>query len=384
MKLCTPVFLIYLRVCSTERRHRMTRYEAFINRGWREAGNINLIVARIRPNQVEIGGFLTDCWCLGVKDALYTKDETDFEAFVEERLPDEFRERIHPACAKKLIDGAVAYAEQLGFAPHRDYRKARRVLGGIDTAVCTEEFTFGKDGKPFYVASETDSQERINRVIAILKARCGEDGFYYLIQAAADTDDEDLSHIARENLLEFFDGEPDEAPDFFEFSGMVTALHICPQIIMPTKLLERFWEPGGREWKSDKELRDFAGNLQAYWNETADWLAESADAPPDEAWPIDISDDAEDPAQYVAGLASWCRGFIRATTEWPEAWGSALTRADLAPHWEIVRAWAEPGAPASTKLIKETGERESPEMRGQTLPLAIVALYRALRHGGAK
>ena len=220
-------------------------------------------------------------------------------------------------------------------------------------------------------------------MIAILKARCGEDGFHYLIQAAADTDDEDLSHIARENLIEFFDGEPDEAPDFFEFSGMVTALHICPQIIMPTKLLERFWEPDGREWKSDEELREFVGNLLAYWNETADWLAESADAPPDEAWPIDISDDAEYPAQFVAGLASWCRGFIRATTEWPEAWGSALTRADLAPHWEIVRAWAEPGAPASTKLIKETGERESPEMRGQTLPLAIVALYRALRPGGA-
>ena len=35
----------------------MTRYEAFINRDWREAGIINLIVARIRPNQVEIGGF---------------------------------------------------------------------------------------------------------------------------------------------------------------------------------------------------------------------------------------------------------------------------------------------------------------------------------------
>jgi hypothetical protein len=48
-----------------------------------------------------------------------------------------------------------------------------------------------------------------------------------------------------------------------------------------------------------------------------------------------------------------------------------------------VRAWADPGAPASAKLIIEVGERESPEMRGQTLPLAIVALYRALRPGGA-
>lgn len=365
----------------------MTRYEAFINRDWRDAGVLNLAVARIRgPDRVEIGIFLTDCWCLGVKDAVYLGEESEasFEEFVNERLPDEFRERIHPACAKKLIDGAVAYAEQLGFAPHRDYRKARRVLGGIDTADCTEEFTFGKDGKPFYVAGEKDSQERITRVIAILKARCGKDGFDYLVQVAGDTDEEDLSGTARENLIEFFEREPDKARDFFEFSGMVTALHICPQIIMPTKLLERFWEPDGREWKSGEELREFAGNLQAYWNETADWLAESADAPPEEAWPIDISDDAEESAQFVAELASWCRGFVRATIEWPEAWGSALTCADLAPHWEIVRAWADPEAPANTKLIIKVGERESPEMRGQTLPLAIVALYRALRPGGAK
>ena len=364
----------------------MTRYEAFISTNWRDAGVCNLVVARIRANRVEIGIFLNDCWCLGVKDAVYlsAESEASFEEFVNERLPQECRERIHPACAKKLIYGAVAYAERLGFAPHRDYRKARRVLGGIDVAVCTEDFTFGKDGKPFYVASEMDSLERINRVIAILQARCGEGGFEYLIPIDDDTDDEDLSGTARENLIEFFDREPDEAPDFFEFSGMVTALHICPQMIMPSKLFERFWEPDGREWKNEEELREFVGNLQAYWNEIPDWLAESADAPPEEAWPIDVFDDAENPAQFVAELASWCRGFIRATTAWPEAWGSALTSAALAPHWEIVRAWADPGAPRSEKLIIEVGQRESPEMRGQTLPLAIIALYRTLRPGGAK
>lgn len=38
--------------------------------------------------------------------------------------------RITPAAARKLVEGAVAYAQSLGFAPVPDFKKASRVLGG--------------------------------------------------------------------------------------------------------------------------------------------------------------------------------------------------------------------------------------------------------------
>lgn len=370
----------------------MTRYEAFIDRNWRESSIHSIIVARIRsPSDVEIGIFLVDRWCLGIKDAGYRGDQTeaDFEDMVGRLLPEETRERIHPAWAKKLIEGAVKYAEGLSFAPHHDYRKARRVLGGIDAGLCTEIFTFGKDGKPCYVAGEFDTPERIERVLAMLKARCGEDGYHYIVPQPLDDgddldeDDEEATGDAREALIDFFASEPDDAPGFFEFSGMVTALHVCPQMIMPGKLLERFWGPAGHEWERREELGEFMASLQLYWNDTADRLAGSLDAPPEEAWPIDLVEDEADDAPVAArSLFLWCRGFMRATIEWPEAWGDALTRTDLAPHWAIVRALADPEGPGNLKRIREVGQRESAEMRGQTLPLAIVALYRALRKGG--
>ena len=365
----------------------MTRYEAFIDRNWRERGFHSIAVARIRsPGDAEIGLFLTDRWCLGVKDAAYLGDasEAEFNEFVQQRLPEELRERIHPAWAKKLIEGAVAYAEGLGFAPHRDYRKARRVLGGIDASLCPETFTYGHEGKPCYVAGEFDSPERVERVLAILKSRCGEDGFHYVVREAMDDDeepgddeayDDEADDETRGALMDFFADAAGGEPGFFEFSGMVTALHICPQIIMPAKFLGRFWGPKGHEWASPEELEEFMTNLQFYWNNTADVLAGCLDAPPGDIWPIDVyQDEFEDTAGFARSLMAWCRGFVRATTEWPEAWGDALTRKDLAPHWALVRAWACPDTPANMELIEEVGRRESAKLRGQALPVAVVAL----------
>ena len=101
----------------------------------------------------------------------------EWNELIEERLPVNFRETFDPACAKKLVEGALAYAESLGFAPARDFRKARRVLSGIDASACPLDFTFGRDGKPCYVEGPDDTPERVDRVLAVLNGRFGEDGY---------------------------------------------------------------------------------------------------------------------------------------------------------------------------------------------------------------
>ena len=79
--------------------------------------------------------------------------------------------------------GCGQLCEGLGFSPGADYKKASRVFGGITTADCDEEFVFGKDGKPFYIQGPWESPARAERILRALEARCGEDGYHYIVAA---------------------------------------------------------------------------------------------------------------------------------------------------------------------------------------------------------
>src|SRR5262249_18895226 len=67
---------------------------------------------------------------------------------------------IEPACLVKIVSGAVDYAQSFGFPPHPDYRHASMLLDGIDATTCPQQFTFGRDGKPFYVQGPDESTAR--------------------------------------------------------------------------------------------------------------------------------------------------------------------------------------------------------------------------------
>jgi hypothetical protein len=93
-----------------------------------------------------------------------------------------------PSTARKLVEEAVAYAATIGFQPHPDYRKARLIFGDIDASQCDEQFTFGKDGKPYFIGGPYDDMARCRQVINTLQRTCGEGNFHYLIPITADTD----------------------------------------------------------------------------------------------------------------------------------------------------------------------------------------------------
>lgn len=144
-----------------------------------------------------VAGFLLDVYCLGVKDALYNITEVgEYPALLERihaqesiRMQSLGLERIHPSCARKLIEQAVAYAKDLGFEPHADYRIARLILGDIDANACPQAFTFGKEGKPFYADGPDDTPAMKKRIVNQLTRRCGPGGFDYLISGASQNGD---------------------------------------------------------------------------------------------------------------------------------------------------------------------------------------------------
>ena len=135
------------------------------------------------PTTVTTAILLVDVYCLGVKNGIYADytrqqflEALDGLSAIGSRLVD-----IDPACARKMLAGAVAYAKQLGFAPHEDYPPAEALFGDIDAALCPTEHVFGKDGKPFYVSGPQDTPAKIRKIMRTLTQRAGEGNFDYLV-----------------------------------------------------------------------------------------------------------------------------------------------------------------------------------------------------------
>ncbi len=356
----------------------MTRYEAYIGDDWKEVGIANVVVAKIRADRlVEFGVFLVDLFCLGVKDAMLETEvtESEYRRFLSGAIAETIRLPFHPACAKKMIEGAIAYAETFGFAPHRDYRKARRVLSGIDASTCPEVFEYGEDGRPCYVRGPDDSEERVDRVLARLEMKCGLDGFNF-VDPSDDGEEEALA--ARGDLIDWLDAEADEVPRFYEVSGMITAMQLSSESLSPALLVNVLWpkQPG---LANLEEAQDFLTILKDYWNEVAGMVADTLDpeAPADETC-IDVREEdfeAEDAVGLLMAMREWATGFLRATELWSESWLDALNRPDLAPHWELLRCFAKVEEPGNLARIEQMAVETPPRNLGRS----VAAIARALR-----
>lgn len=153
-------------------------------------GQVHL--SRLLSNgEVAFANFLVDVFCLGVKDALFrVVSRPEYDALWKKLRSDFPHKLVEPAYVRKLVEESVAYAEDLGFPPHSDYHEAKRIFGDIDPGACSEEFTFGSDGKPAYIAGPYDSPARGARIVETLRRRFGEDSFHFTLPLTGDFDDE--------------------------------------------------------------------------------------------------------------------------------------------------------------------------------------------------
>jgi hypothetical protein len=156
---------------------------AYIPEDLFEAGIGHIVVCRFKGDgRIEAGAFLLDVFCLGVRDAVFgvyaNEDDLREELLGPELSALETRPGAH---GRKLVEAAVSYAESLGISPSANYKKGARVFGGIDAADCTEEFTFGKNGKPLLIQSPDDDREKLARIHTTLRARLGGDGYDFIM-----------------------------------------------------------------------------------------------------------------------------------------------------------------------------------------------------------
>lgn len=152
--------------------------------GWDDAdlvpdgpAGVALVLAarRGRHNEIGAGGYLVDTFCLGVKNTIgpermHTRDLPAFRSLYFAAFPAPPL-RAPLELAQHLVHGAVAFAAGLGLDPHPEFAQVRGYLGELREPCA---ITFGRRGRPVYVAGPHDDPPAIMRK---LKASVGDDGF---------------------------------------------------------------------------------------------------------------------------------------------------------------------------------------------------------------
>jgi len=141
---------------------------------------------RTPQGELAFSAFVVDPYCLGVKNAFFKvigEQEYEYEirpGFLASHRGSAFRE-MHPTCTRKLIEGAVAYAADLGFQPHRDYRNAKGIFGDVDAQACPTRFVYGRDGKPLYIRGPNETIIQAKHIVKQLERTCGAGNYDYVI-----------------------------------------------------------------------------------------------------------------------------------------------------------------------------------------------------------
>jgi hypothetical protein len=148
-----------------------------------------LVSRRLSHGNVAFVVFLLDVYCLGVKDVIVNIfPEAHYRKTVYEKLAAQYTLiKMQPECARKLVEGAVRYALDLGLPPHADYRIARHIFGDISAEACTVEFSYGKDGKPLFIAGPYDDAAKCRRILRLMEKHCGPGGSHYMVPVPPDT-----------------------------------------------------------------------------------------------------------------------------------------------------------------------------------------------------
>lgn len=162
-------------------------HECYASRHLFDVGMGNVVISRLLPDgRIAMATFLLDVYCLGVKNV-----------FARAMSPDEFHQQIRvleknenlvkkdSSYVRKLVEAAEAWAAGIGFSAPPDYRVAKQLFSDIDANACNETFTFGKDGKPFFVNGPGDSPAKIRQILETLNRTCGEGNFSTMIAGSA-------------------------------------------------------------------------------------------------------------------------------------------------------------------------------------------------------
>ncbi len=146
--------------------------ECYINSGWDEVGMAFILVTRLHSNgNITLASFQVDLYCLGIKDAFWLFNQppevlSDIKKNLAEQS--EGSQELIPAeyvLVHNIIYGALAFAEEMGFSPHKDFNLAQYILEEDDEHVEFLDIEFGLDGYPAVMVAKEDDPAGIFRTL---------------------------------------------------------------------------------------------------------------------------------------------------------------------------------------------------------------------------
>jgi hypothetical protein len=161
--------------------------ECLISSDWRneQPGLVQVIIARQQPDTlVCCGVYLIDKLCLGLKNTLVHTDYSPQRYRREVVDPIDNRTPLQTcnlALAQQMIYASIEYAAQFGFNPQKDFNQSQYLLTPRGELPETMPITFGRAGKPLYVAGPYDNAEQI---IKQLERTAGPGNFDYVMPLA--------------------------------------------------------------------------------------------------------------------------------------------------------------------------------------------------------
>jgi hypothetical protein len=149
-----------------------------------EQGLGNLVFSRTLPDgRIAMAVFLLDMYCQGAKNAFIAVVGRSEYGLRLNYWSGERLQPIQPACFRKLVEGGVEYARELGFNPHADYALASRIFGDVRSADCPTRFVYGHNGKPLYISGPNESPDQVRTIIEQLELRLGSGNFDFIVSA---------------------------------------------------------------------------------------------------------------------------------------------------------------------------------------------------------
>jgi len=167
---------------------KVSVYECLIRDDWRETRFSPVVVTRKKKNEeLVLGTYIVDMQCLGVKDTSYSHamDIWDYRTYIENMEEGMYLKfvKIDPTLCFNIIYGAVEFAEDCGFQPHKDFAITKYILDDRRTVEHLVVPLGGEDGKPLFVSGPYDNTEKI---LATLRKNKGEGNFDYMAEINPD------------------------------------------------------------------------------------------------------------------------------------------------------------------------------------------------------
>ncbi len=157
--------------------------ECRISSNWQkdDMGLIEVLVARKQPDgDICFGMYLIDRYCLGLKNTL-AKVGIPLAQYQREVRNNIFRgekpKDCKPELAHQMVYEAIDYAAKFGFEPEKDWALTQYLLEPRGEFEEPYDLTFGKDGKPLFIAGPYDN---VQRIIRQLEKTAGPGNYHFM------------------------------------------------------------------------------------------------------------------------------------------------------------------------------------------------------------